>query len=1596
MEEIFNRKLTIQDIKKINEMNPKFISVSSTKFLDRKILLELNSSIKIRIVGEDEIKNEQIKSKSEELQIEYQKDFTTYSQEEMLQILSLYEEYEESIHEDWSDLQKSLYVYARMIAEYDLATENQLTETSDTLKSFYVLNPNSKGLAKNYKELMDRVGIPCKYVENADNTYAWNEIMIDGEYYPVDLSIDTKTSHAKGPGSIFVHNFGKNSEFYSIPEHKISQEISKKEIKTLDKEAVQQALNVVIDQIASDENKRAEKIRENVKIELHSKELDGVFKGNIVSLDSLKELKPLKINVKDSNFQELTSELQTIATFYPEILDNVEIENTSSSHINMQEVVDSIYDAKKIGPDVVLEPVNITIASNFEEDFDLDLSNVPQVAQNTPRKLDKETLGQTVIFKNIDTSKQIKAPSFPAKISNNISGMSFEGFDLTGLDLRDTKISTLSFTNSSNLDKMFVDTTTSYAVALEAVSPADLNSALTNFTIHDLTIDSVDLRNRRILQELSANPELVKIAIHNAHLNNLDGLEDFDGRLFELNLQVNDLSVSDIERVENFRKTNPYLDAYLNQNTNIIRTIRTSPELSDESYNFIKDYNERTGEKFKVTNKEKAIEFMLWGHPQLPYYIKDAKTIRDNLKIKSNPIMIENNHELENIDFTQDYLKDATLYLTPSQVEYLIWLGKSVPQSVRLKLESVADLSVDDTNSLAQRANALGINITEVQIIDSSRHNNHSQITPYKLSEYVYIRDTLDLITDGINPTDSDIDKFATIYQRLMDNITYDYDAIKENNSIEARYCAEKSATSRNLLEGLEDGKCVCSGYADILKNALAIVGINSENVSGFTRRDAHGNEDGFHSWNMIELDDGSGTKRWYNTDLTWAAGQSPAQMENVTLRGDVSSFTTKHMPWSVGLPTASAADFDRNLLRAAFARAKQKSFNVKDKQTEIDIPEDPELKIDILDQNRILAEYTRRKNDMCAKYYGDKDYRNEYMERSKRFRSHETDASNGSITYRTIEDYPEREADEQFLLLDKYSECLERMTKYEAGDTSVYSGNTDQIKKALEKDKEYVETRNHTFNKNKDVRNSLTTLGKYGEKVPYIPKQTGILKNVGRVVLNTGILTRNIVAPVYRGVGRFVAQPIHKLVVGNRDTSPFRNNWYHRMVARRDYFTEINNQTSPSHPLTNGIKARFDAIFKAKEGNKAVLSAGASEIQSNIIAQERERNLLHSLNEQSAEFGAQIQALTNKIIANPQASNIDVARATLQDKITKKTSIDKQITNINNNRIGISQTDAISDAQHDIAVKEEVTMKTTVIKGFAKGLAVKYVGPKIHDWLAERGTKTITEQVPQTIPVEKDRWVDPTYRTEAVPVYEDVVDTSKTMSEMMSANKGKTVTGFYSVYGGERGADSYILSGNENITAIFQAKGNGGNGLSDVVGLKAPTLVDGTFSSELLTSNGLLNQNITINELLEAVNNGTVDANAIADMYVSVGDRYWTKLSDLTSDLVTQVQTGSELQKVLDVAGHYEKYTDYIQTMKEVTHTIPSERFSRIADASKTILHAGVAVDSIIDVAENARFTKTKIRDNKTNPKNYNFRGDNNIPTSRKDYNRQSRQERD
>lgn len=687
-------------------------------------------------------------------------------------------------------------------------------------------------------------------------------------------------------------------------------------------------------------------------------------------------------------------------------------------------------------------------------------------------------------------------------------------------------------------------------------------------------------------------------------------------------------------------------------------------------------------------------------------------------------------------------------------------------------------------------------------------------------------------------------------------------------------------------------------------------------------------------------------------------------------------------------------------------------------------IPDDPGLftQDDIAEIER---RYKIRKNDMYAKYYGNEDYLQEYKERVERHRQNEIEISENGITFRTIQDYPEKEEDEKFLLLENYKTALERKTKYENGDTSVYVGNDEEIKEQYEKDKEYIETRNFTFNQHKNTQKDLETMGKYGEKMPYIPtSRDSTLKNIGIVALNAGIFARNLISPIYRGVGRFIAKPIHKMIFKN-DPSPYKNNMYHRMVARRDYFYNVakkrdeeetmqniqrdgENAKIVRHPIKNFFSSRYDALFKSEEGNDAVLRAGLYDIRENVKAQITSDMLKRN----EKILAEQIHQLEFELICDPDAKNAEQ----VENAINKKKELRNQILKSIEKRGDTitEQTDAIDSRQHAIASKEVNTLRTTVISGFAKGLAVRYIGPNIRNWLVKH-TKMKTQEWVE--PSTKREWVEPTTENQwipestsrqlieeqvkqvSVPNTKTIADTSITANEIINKNANRAVTGYYSVHGGERNPAQYVLQGNEKITAIFNGKTN--RSYSDIIGLKETSgFTNGTFSQDLLT-NGYLKQDTKLENLLQIFGRN-VDKEKLSDLYVSIDDKYWVSLPELCKEMTKKVDMGSKVvNKTIPahfedivIPGHYENVDIAGHWCEVITPgyykdvIVDNPRVLKAMEGIGMIKNGVIIGTGIQDVAENLRNTDTKTKNNKKGQRKYNYNPPNEeIPKSRREY---------
>lgn len=211
-------------------------------------------------------------------------------------------------------------------------------------------------------------------------------------------------------------------------------------------------------------------------------------------------------------------------------------------------------------------------------------------------------------------------------------------------------------------------------------------------------------------------------------------------------------------------------------------------------------------------------------------------------------------------------------------------------------------------------------------IITDPEEGHNIQRQEYTVDEYKELQKKVKEITGDIPSNLTELQKFMIIYKRLGEMISYDYEMIREDKDRDQEYIKQNMHKSRNLLNGLMRGKCVCAGYADILYNCLSVVGIETCKISGKQ-----------HAWNKVKIDG-----VWYNVDLTWDrtdTAQHNARGLKYCLRSD-EEFKDEHHTQREGKKVESRSDYPREEIVKAF-RFAEEFDRVKDAEYEV-IAEEP------------------------------------------------------------------------------------------------------------------------------------------------------------------------------------------------------------------------------------------------------------------------------------------------------------------------------------------------------------------------------------------------------------------------------------------------------------------------------------------------------------------------------------------------------------------------------------------------------------------------------------------------------------------------------
>lgn len=231
---------------------------------------------------------------------------------------------------------------------------------------------------------------------------------------------------------------------------------------------------------------------------------------------------------------------------------------------------------------------------------------------------------------------------------------------------------------------------------------------------------------------------------------------------------------------------------------------------------------------------------------------------------------------------------------------------ENVKSNISIAIKDASCLTVKQAKELKEKLEIKYINIVDFDGVLLYEKNRYC----YEIDKYIKIRSTID---EGLADIDKDTDeltKFLELYKLLGENLVYD-NILDENITA---YSIANDAKSSNLENGVLERKCIDAGFAEVLKNCLAILGIKSRIIRG--------NYVGISNervWNQVRILD-----NWYNVDLAVDAKRMSSSKKVKTkpeccLIGD-KTFSKTHTPKS-GKTEFCQEDFNQRIVQKFFKK---------------------------------------------------------------------------------------------------------------------------------------------------------------------------------------------------------------------------------------------------------------------------------------------------------------------------------------------------------------------------------------------------------------------------------------------------------------------------------------------------------------------------------------------------------------------------------------------------------------------------------------------------------------------------------------------------
>lgn len=242
-------------------------------------------------------------------------------------------------------------------------------------------------------------------------------------------------------------------------------------------------------------------------------------------------------------------------------------------------------------------------------------------------------------------------------------------------------------------------------------------------------------------------------------------------------------------------------------------------------------------------------------------------------EMMSQIVLYHHNHDgvKSDIHFIKQFFEFSIKYNKQKDIDYLTLtieefrgLKNDYYENILKKckisifMEHINDISLFELKELKQKFNIHYISIKDLSSFDDSYQISIDLIYKYKKA----IQKIINGIDDKFLKNQEDREKviFGILIPRILENTRYDLNAQEEyeKKSKLTRFGRPTYDNPSNEMLGLIKGKCVCRGYAGIVRDVFRSVGIDVRVIVGLSATDGH-------AWNQIKLDG-----EWYNVDITW------------------------------------------------------------------------------------------------------------------------------------------------------------------------------------------------------------------------------------------------------------------------------------------------------------------------------------------------------------------------------------------------------------------------------------------------------------------------------------------------------------------------------------------------------------------------------------------------------------------------------------------------------------------------------------------------------------------------------------------------------